>query len=209
MKTNIVVAGLVVSLAAAAAPAGSIWAKAQGKSAAIYADDTARKVGDSVTIVIEEQSKIENETTRKMDKSGSRSAKFSGKFQWGDIFDFLTERVFNLPTVDASGQSANKFDGKAELDVDKKVTDKITVTVQDVQPNGNLVVLGRRERGVSGDKQIIQVSGIVRPSDIAFDNTIPSGKVANFRMIYDNEGQEKQFTNPGWFSRLLNSISLN
>lgn len=203
----LVVAALLV--AALPALAGSIWAKTQAKSTAIFADDTARKTGDNITITIEENSKIENETTRKLDKSGSRSGKFDGAFKWGDIFSFLTERTFNLPSVDASGSSSNKFDGKSQLGMDKKLTDKITVTVQDVLPNGNLVVLGKRERGVGPDKQVIQASGIVRPSDIAFDNTIPSNKVANFKLIYDSQGEENSFLRPGWLSKWLNKWNPN
>jgi flagellar basal body L-ring protein FlgH len=71
------------------------------------------------------------------------------------------------------------------------------------------VVLGKRERMVLGDKQVIQASGVIRMSDIAFDNTIPSDKVANFQIAVKAKGQETYANNPGWFSSLLNRFNPN
>jgi len=189
------------------AEAGSIWAKARRRTRKIYSDDTARNVGDNLTIVIEEETKIENETTRKMDKSSSRSGKGSGTVDLGNMVNWLKGRIWNLPNVDLNATASNKFDGKAEFDSDRKVTDKITVTVEDVLPNGNLVVLGKRERRIAGDSQIIQASGIVRPSDITFDNSVSSKKVAEFKIVYKGAGQENHFTKPGWLARILNWLN--
>ena len=205
IRTGVAVVLATALLAdAPSARAGSIWAKGQKRTRQLYADDTARNVGDSITIVIAEQSKIENETTRKLDKSSSKSGKGSGTVDLGNMVNWLKGRVWELPNVDISATASNKFDGKAEFDSDRKVTDKMTVTVEDVLPNGNLVVLGKRERTVSGDKQTIEASGIIRPSDIAFDNTIASDKVAEFKMVYKSNGQENHFTKPGWLARILN-----
>lgn len=202
-----VCAAVIAALGAGTAEAGSIWAKARGRAEKIYTDDTARKVGDSLTIVIEEQTKIENEVTRKLDKSNSRSAKASGKFDLGNLVSWLEGRVFELPNADVSQTASNKFDGKAEYDSDRKVTDRVTVTVEDVLPNGNLVVLGKRERQMAGDKQIVQASGIVRPSDVAFDNSVSSKKVAEFKIVYKSAGQEDHFTSPNWLARILNWLN--
>ena len=81
------------------------------------------------------------------------------------------------------------------------------MTVEDVLPNGNLVVIGMRERVVDGDGQTVQTSGIVRPSDIAFDNTVSSKKVADFKMVYKSRGQDSLFTRPGWLARILNALN--
>jgi len=206
-RTQWIGAVVTFCLLAGAAEGGSIWAKSRGRARKLYTDDTARKVGDSLTIVIEEQAKIENEVTRTMDKSSSRSAKSSGKFDLGNLVSWLEGRIFELPNVDVGATAANKFDGKAEFESDRKVSDKITVTVEDVLPNGSLVVLGKRERLVDGDKQIVQASGIVRPSDITFDNTVDSKKVADFKIVYKSAGQENHFTKPGWLARIVNALN--
>ncbi len=182
----------------------SIWARANGKTRSVYCDDTARGVGDNLTIVINETSKIDNTSKRSMEKKDERTASMSGSAKGNDVTPMWLDRTFNLPTVDAKSASDTKFDGKADYNASRSLVDQITVTVEDVLPNGNLVVIGKRERTVAGDKQIIQASGIVRPSDIAFDNTIASDKIANFQIAVKNKGQESEFTNPGWLARILN-----
>ncbi len=76
----------------------------------------------------------------------------------------------------------------------------------DVLPNGNLVVAGTRDRRIAGDTQTIEVSGIVRPSDIAFDNTIRSEQVANFRILTKNGGVSAPYTQPGWLGRIFDVL---
>jgi len=210
-------AGLVAVLAAGLAPAGlgwtppaqggSIWGKAACTKQAIHADDTARRVGDTLTVVIKERSVIENETNRNQDKKTGRTASTGGTLDLANILATVGRHIFDFPKLELDSSSQTKFDGKASYDSDRSVADQITVTVQDVLPNGNLVIVGTRERGTAGDSQVVRVSGIVRPSDITFTNTVRSDQVADFRMWYSDRGPEKRFTRPGWLSRILNFLN--
>jgi len=191
-------------LAASAAWAGSIWDKAGPKTRAIHADDTAKGRGDSITVVIAEKSTINNDTDRKLEKKDQRSADMSGTFDPAKLFGHTPgTHLFTFPTLDFTSNGDVKFDGKSEYESDNSLIDQVTVTVQDVLPNGNLVIAGTRQREVDGDKLTIQVSGIVRPSDIAFDNTVHSTKIANFKISYNGKGSVKQYTHPGWLARLM------
>ena len=185
---------------AASAEAGSIWAKGTRRTRSVYTDDTARDVGDILTILI-------NERSRKMEKTSSRDASMGGTLKMGDILPSIAKKVFDFPQLDFSSSADTKFDGGADYDSDRSVTDKITVTVHDVLPNGNLVILGKRQRETAGDKEIVQVSGIVRPSDIRFTNTVASDRVADFRLVSRVHGQERDYTNPGWFMRIFNFLN--
>lgn len=187
----------------------SIWARANGRTRSVYTDDTARGVGDNLTIVISEISKIDNTSLRSMEKQDQRTLTASGSVQGSsaNATPKWLNKTFNLPTVNLASNSDAKFDGKADYNASRSLTDQMTVTVQDVLPNGNLVVIGKRERDIAGDKQTIQASGIVRPSDIAFDNTIGSEKIANFQITVGNKGTESEYTSPGWLARILNFIS--
>ena len=69
------------------------------------------------------------------------------------------------------------------------------------------MVLGTRERNMHGDLEVIEISGIVRPSDINYSNIVSSGKIADFRVVYRHKGQENDVTNPGWLAHLLNIAS--
>ena len=97
-------------------------------------------------------------------------------------------------------QSIPKFDDT------RNITDEITVVVEDVLPNGNLVVFGLREREVVGDSQMIEASGIIRPSDIKFDNTVNSEQVANFKFVLTNKGPSKTYNSVGWLGKIMDAF---
>jgi flagellar L-ring protein precursor FlgH len=103
-------------------------------------------------------------------------------------------------------QSDNSLKSKADFKDERSFTDQVTVVVVDILPNGNLVVTGTRDRDIAGDIQTIEVSGIVRPSDIAYDNTVKSQQVANFRIVTKNSGVSDPYTKPGWLGRIVNVI---
>jgi len=200
-------------LSAACARADSIWAKAQGKKGArrvrVYDDDTARDVGDTLTIIINEHSVVENETTRETEKASNRTATAAGNINIRDVGKWYGNRggTFVTPDVNFQSQAASDFTGESEYETDRLITDRITVVVRDVLPNGNLVVLGKRQRHTDGDEQIIEVGGVVRPSDITFANTVGSDQVADFRMHVRVKGLETKWTKPGWLGRILNWLS--
>lgn len=202
LTSCVVLAGL-----AASAVAGSIWDKAQHHTQALYTDDTARAVGDNITIMVEEKSVIANDTKRDMNKKSDRSYQATAGIDFRGYDGGTTGRNYSMGTINASSNGETKFVGEAKLDSSRSVVDEITVTVQDVLPNGNLVVLGTRSREITGDREVIEVSGIVRPSDITYANTVLSGRVANFHVVYRHKGQENDFTNPGWLERVFNTVS--
>ena len=210
MRTLRVVLSIAMVLSAAqAARGGSIWGKTGRSRRNIYADDTAGNVGDMLTIVIKERSSFDNKTNRSTSKKSSRKAGMQGS---ADLMDVALGQVrgndaLRFPKIDYSSSYENKFDGKAEADTERSVDDQITVAVEDVLPNGNLVVLGTRYREIAGERQTVQVSGVVRPSDIAFTNTIGSERVADFRLVLNIDGPENLQTKPGWFDWLMNLLS--
>jgi len=187
------------------AVAGSIYAKKSTNAKAYYSDDTAKKVGDILTILISEITEIENKLDRKLDKSTSRSASWDGKL---GIDHSLIPVNLDLPSFNVSDgtSSTQKLKGKSELKDEREVTDKVSVIVEDVHPNGNLVVIGKIQRDVAGDKQTINIGGIVRPSDITFTNTIKSEQIANFFMVIENDGVSETYSKVGWVGRILDFI---
>ena len=212
MRTTLSLIACVMVVATAAtvpARAGSIWAKSTLRTRSFYTDFTARNIGDPLTIVIAEKSTIQNQTNRSMDKSTSQESSLGGDYDIVDAINKFTGKLFSLrtPNLDFKADAANKFDGKATYGSNRSVDDEITVVVEDILPNGNLVVLGKRQRMVDGDLQIVEISGIVRPSDISFDNKVNSQKVADFHFVYTNKGRENRFTKPGWLNRILNLLN--
>ncbi len=185
-----------VLLVAACAQGGSIWAKRDKTMKEPYADDTARSIGDILTIKVTEDSKVDNKAKRDLQKGTDKSMVFDGK-----VGNFTDLGEFGM-----SATSDNQLKSKADYKDERSFEDSITVTVVDVQPNGNLVVMGTRNRNIGGDVQIIEISGIVRPSDIAFDNTVKSEQVADFRIVSKNGGVSEPYTRPGWLGRIFDIL---
>lgn len=185
-----------VFFSTACSQAGSIWAKREKNMKTIYADDVARQIGDVLTITITENSTVDNKAKRDMKKETDRSTAFDGKL--GNFAD--------LGEFGMSAESDNELKSKADYKDERKFADNITVVVVDILPNRNLVVLGTRNRDISGDTQTIEVSGIVRPSDISFDNKVRSERVADFRIVSKNGGVSAPYTRPGWLGGILNVI---
>lgn len=178
------------------AQAGSIWARRDKNMKDVYADDTARRIGDVLTIKISEASKVDNKSKRDLKKETDRSIAFNGELgNFADLGEFGT-----------SATSSNELKGKADFKDERSFLDSITVVVVDVLPNSNLVVAGTRQRHIAGDTQTIEVSGIVRTSDIEFDNTIRSEQIASFSIVTKNGGIAEPFKKPGWLGRFLDII---
>ncbi|MHC4148626.1 MAG: flagellar basal body L-ring protein FlgH, partial [Planctomycetota bacterium] len=142
---------------------GSIWAKRDKNMRGLYADDVARQIGDILTIRISEASKVDNKAKRDLKKEADRSTTFNGELGITTPNHNLLPR---MPGFTMSAESSNELKSKADYKDERKFTDSISVVVVDIMPNRNLVVIGTRNRNIAGDVQAIEVSGIVRPSDI-------------------------------------------
>ena len=205
--SRILVTGLVLLCVSGVSRAGSIWAKSNGSRRSFYSDDTARQIGDILTIIINEHSIIENEIARDMSRNSKRKASITSNFDLLEVIDKLTGGLFTLTDIDLETEAESDFESEADYESDRSLRDQVTVTVQDVLPNGNLVLVGRIERKLAGDTEIVHLSGVARPSDITFANTVNSDQVADFQISYSQRGQEKWVSRPGWLDRILNVIN--
>ena len=187
---------LCLTLPMADSQAGSIWARRGKNMRALYADDVAHQIGDILTIKIMEDSKVDNKAKRDLKKETDRSNTFNG-----EVGGFIDLGEFGL-----TAKSGNELKSKADYKDERSFVDLVTVVVVDVLPNRNLVVMGTRSRDIAGDLQTLEVSGIVRPSDIAFDNTVKSEQVADFRIVTKNTGIAAPYTRPGWLGKIFDII---
>jgi flagellar L-ring protein precursor FlgH len=84
--------------------------------------------------------------------------------------------------------------------------DAVAVTVVDVLPNGNLVVEGAKIIRAGQESQYAYMRGIVRPIDIASDNTILSTKIADAQVEFIPEGELTEAQKKGWLVRMWDKI---
>ena len=196
MSKKIILSIVMTALFVSGANAGSIWGKRDKNRKHPFTDDVARKIGDVLTIKISEGSKVDNKTKRDLKKETDRSTVFDGKIgNYADIGEF-----------GLIASSSSEMSGQADYKAERSYIDSVTVVVIDILPNSNLIVKGTRNRMIEGDSQVIDISGIVRPSDIDFNNIIESDKVADFQIVVKDGGISAPYTNPGWLGKLLDAI---
>jgi flagellar L-ring protein precursor FlgH len=99
------------------------------------------------------------------------------------------------------------FDGGGKINNSERIVARIAVVVMDVLPNGNLIVEGKRQTSFAGESQDIILRGVVRPVDIAANNTVFSYNVAEASIRFVSKGTVTDSQRKGWFMRLWEKIS--
>ena len=173
---------------------GSIYQS--GYEMRLFEDNTAARVGDSLTIKLQEstQAKKADDLTAKKDNNIAVSAP--------SVMGFALSA---LTGNDAKTELAAKrgFTGQGKADQSNSLEGNISVTVVEVLPNGNLKVRGEKRVTLNQGDEYIRLAGIVRPVDIAPDNTLTSDKVADATIMYTGEGAMADASKMGWASRAL------
>jgi flagellar L-ring protein precursor FlgH len=82
----------------------------------------------------------------------------------------------------------------------------ITAHIEDILPNGNLVVRGRKQIRVNDEISEIYLSGVVRRDDVAADNTVSSQRVSNLQVDVRGTGPVSAKSTGGLLSRLFNFL---
>lgn len=164
----------------------------------LYSDVTARRVGDIITVTL-------NESTAATKSAGTSSSKSTGvDFQ---PITGLGGNVINLggESIQLGVNSSNDFSGDASANQRNSLSGAITVTVVDVLPNQNLVIRGEKWLTLNHGDEYIRLTGIIRAADISPENEITSTKVANARIQYSGTGSFARSQEKGWLTRFFSS----
>lgn len=162
-----------------------------GFSLLLFEDLRARRVGDILTITLDEATNASKSAETTVDKDTTTSVTnptlLGSSIQFGaPAFLPLASTTNNTLTTNLT--SEHSFAGSGETAQSNRLTGDISVTVAEVLPNGDLVVQGEKLLTLTEGHEHVRFSGTVRQSDIAADNTVLSTRVANARIIYAGEG---------------------
>lgn len=163
------------------------------RQASLYADVNARAVGDILTVAIIERSSASNNTSI----STSRNTKFDANGAAG------TGALKFLPDFGMAMDFNREHDGVGQLNREGHLTARMAVTVTEVRPNGDLVIHGEREVQVNDEKDLLQLTGVVRPIDIHSGNVVFSTDIADAKIWSRGKGQVTNGAKPNVFARLL------
>ena len=182
---------------------GSIW-KEDGALSELFINPKAKRVGDIVTVKIVESSSASNQAATQTGRKSSFSGGIENIFNLEKKFP-STDPFFN-PFSAVKGNLESDFDGSGSTKRSGKLTAYITTRVTEVLLNGNLRIAGSRDVTVNNDKQLIKLSGIIRPRDIAPNNEIFSTYISEAKIEYSGSGIIDNRQRPGWLANILNII---
>lgn len=178
----------------------SIW---QDARADLFSDLRARRIGDTVTvkIFIKDKASIDNNSERKRDASNSLG------FDYGYGFTTNSTNVAGDGKFTGNINSGTKTKSEGGIERSEQIELLVAAVVSDVLPNGNLIISGSQEVRVNYEMRVLNVAGIVRPVDIAADNTIAYEKIAEARIAYGGRGRLMEVQQPPWGQQLIDNVS--
>jgi len=157
------------------------------------ADKRAFRIGDALTIIIIENAEAKSASDKKVDRSYNVSAD-----------------VQTGAGVDESG-SLGIGVGRDAGDVTQRagaLRAAMTVAVIGIDDTGKLIVEGSQKIALDGEEQLITVSGKIRPVDVANNNTVPSSRIVDARIVYSGYDIGDDGEKRNWLYRTLASIGL-
>jgi flagellar L-ring protein FlgH len=170
-----------------------------GQEMALFADLKARRVGDVLTIVL-------NESTNASKSAITKTTKTSAVTDTGPSLFGKSITTKGVPILDTTLSGANSFDGEGSSSQGNSLVGSLTVTVVNVEANGNLVVQGDKSLKLNQGDEFIHISGVIRPADIATNNTVTSDKLADAHISYSGKGVIDSSNRMGWLTRFFNSV---
>lgn len=181
----------------AAAGNGAIFQP--GHDIALFENAVARRVGDTLTIRLDERTNASKRSSTSTRRSTSASLP-------GPIIAGRPVTVHGTEVLEMSAENQTEFDGQGDSSLSNRLEGSITVTVAQRLPNGNLLVRGQKWITINHGREYVRIQGIVRPIDIAPDNSISSLKVADAMIAYGGKGALADASRPGILARFFNSV---
>ncbi len=195
--------GEYASMRADAKPSsGSIYSEAQ----AGYLEDTrALRVGDIAMININENATAQGGATTNLKKETSRTAGVDS------LLGLVPAIKKAYPNIDPSQllkmASSFDFDGEGSTNRSGTLKASIGVRVKSEMPNGDLFVEGTKVVMINHEEYHLYVSGVIRPADIADDNSIDSSLIADARVEFTGRGDINDQVERGWLNKILDFVN--
>ncbi len=170
----------------------------------LYSDPKARRIGDLLTVLIEEEASVSMGAKNSSKNASSASGSIS--FGHPKVDDQPTAWT-NISLPAWSLETERSFNGDGSRESSDKFTSRITVQVIDIMPNGNLLIEGSRSVNIHEESAKVILTGTVRPSDISRANVVKSSCIADTTIRYESYGPLVKNVKRGMLSSLLNWIN--
>ena len=185
---------------------GSIFGQGENP---LFSDHKAMHVNDIVTVVISETAKSSNTGTKQLsnvDSSKMGGALFSNTGAANSGMQAKIGGLNGYTNVGLQTDSTRNFKGSGTAVKDASFTTTVSARVVKVLKNGNYFISGSREILIDDQKQIVQISGVIRPYDIDQNNRINSSQMSDAKILYKTEGDVERATKQGWGTKIIQSV---
>ncbi|RUM44301.1 MAG: flagellar basal body L-ring protein FlgH [Hydrogenimonas sp.] len=172
----------------------------------VFSDKRAMNVNDIVTIVIDENILSLSSGTKKISKVTTDQLGGGVMTVNGQLLGNIAEQVNKATNIGMKIDSAKNFNGTGTRQRSEKFTTTISARIIKILENGNYYIDGKREMLLDGQKQILHVSGVIRPDDISQYNQIDSKYIADAKILYESEGDIKESTEKSWGTKTIEWI---
>jgi flagellar L-ring protein precursor FlgH len=157
----------------------------------LTSDARAFRIGDVVTILLQETTQASKKAGTSFNKGSSVSVAPFGALG----------KTFGRTAIDASADRG--FQGDATSTQQNALSGAVTVIVQEVLPNGLLRVAGEKRLQLNQGEEFLRVKGYLRAADIDSENQVSSLRVANARIAFSGQGSLADANTPGWLTRFF------
>lgn len=178
--------------------ANALW---RSGSRAFFKDQRAAQVGDIVTVLV---SMNDNANLKNVTSATRASSETAGLPNFFGLETILPKNV--LPSTLVGLSSGNNNTGTGQIQRNEAVTLRLAGIVTQVLPNGNLVIAARQEFLVNSELRELQVTGVIRPQDIASDNTVLHDRMAEARIAYGGKGQLTDLQRARWGQQMMDIL---
>ncbi len=174
----------------------------------LFSDLKAMHINDIVTVIISENIAQSSNAKRNLSKASKDNLGGGVVTSAGGngAVNSLVSKINGITNIGLTTDSSNSFSGTGTNSRDEKFTTTISARIIKILSSGNYFIEGSRELLLNGEKQIIQISGVIRPYDIDQANTIDSKYIADAKILYKTEGDIDQSMKKPWGSKILESI---
>lgn len=167
----------------------------------LYGDRKAYRIGDIITITLNEKTQASKNAGSKIQKDSNAKLGLTSLF--GGTVSGASPFSDNSLSLGAEYSGSRDTSGDSQADQSNSLIGSITVTVAEVLPNGILSVRGEKWLTLNTGDELVRIAGLVRADDVATDNTIASTRVADARITYSGTGAFADASQPGWLDQFF------
>ena len=175
-------------------PTGSLFQHSYANN--LYSDIKAHRIGDIITVYLEESTSAKKQAGTSLDKSNSYNVNVDTVTLPGET---------SIPAFGLGGgiTQDSAFSGDSDTDQSNSLQGSITVNVTRVLSNGNLEIRGEKWLMLNNGEEFVRIKGVIRSEDVSSDNSVSSTHVANARIQYGGTGDFANTQRQGWLTSVF------